>query len=191
METKDKLENFFLDTRQVMLKEEITEKSSRKIIEHLLYLDNENTNDILLHISSCGGSVHAGLAIYDTIQSLKSEVITYGVGYIYSMAVHILAAGEFGKRYISKNCNVMIHDISDHYGRLNAEAIKINTKEVLATKTRLVKIFASLTHQDIEKVEADFDRDNYMTAKETVKYGIVDKIVCGTFPNNKFYKEQK
>ncbi len=191
MDAADKIKNFFLNTRQVMLRGEITEKSSSKIIDQLLYLDNENTNDILLHITSEGGSVHAGLAIYDTIQSLKSEVITYGVGYIYSMAVHILAAGEFGKRHISKNCNVMIHDVNWCYGTLNAEAIKINTLELSDTKALLVKIFASLTHQDIKKVEADFDRDNYMTAKETLKYGIVDKIVCGTFPNNKFYKEEK
>ena len=143
----------------------------------MLFLESEDPDkDISIYINSPGGSVTAGLAIYDTMQYIKCPVSTICVGLAASMAAVLLAGGAKGKRMALPNAEVMIHQPLGG-ARGQASDIEIQAKNILKTKERMNKILASHTGQDLKKIAKDTDRDNYMTAEEALKYGLIDKII--------------
>jgi ATP-dependent Clp protease protease subunit len=166
-----------LKDRIIFLGEAIDDHVANIIIAQLLFLDAENKDqDIKFYINSPGGSVSAGLAIYDTMQYIKSDVSTICVGLAASMASILLAAGKPGKRFILPNSEVMIHQVM---GGTEGQAsdIKIHAEHILKTKEKLNKILASHTGKKIEAIETDSDRDNFMSAEQAKAYGLVDKII--------------
>ncbi len=167
-----------LKDRIIFLSEPINDHVANIIIAQLLFLDAENKDqDIKIYINSPGGSVTAGLAIYDTMQYIKSDVSTICVGLAASMASLLLAAGTKGKRYILQNGEVMIHQVM---GGTEGQAsdIKIHAEHILKTKEKLNKILAHHTGKKVTEIEKDSDRDNFMSAEEAKKYGLVDKIIA-------------
>lgn len=166
-----------LRDRIIFLGEPIDDHVANIVIAQFLFLDAENNNqDIKFYINSPGGSVSAGLAIYDTMQYIKSDISTICVGLAASMASVLLAAGAPGKRLGLPNSEVMIHQVMGG-AEGQASDIKIRAEHILRTKDKMNKILALHTGQKVAKVEQDSDRDNYMTAEEAVKYGIIDKII--------------
>ena len=156
---------------------EVTTDSANILIAQLLYLDAEdNGKDINLYINSPGGSVSAGLAIYDTMQFIKPDVSTLCTGLAASMGAFLLAAGAKGKRFVLPNSRVMIHQPSGGFSG-QASDIEIHAKEVLYLKRRLNEMMAQHTGQSIEVIDRDTDRDNFMSAEEAVKYGLIDKVL--------------
>ncbi len=147
------------------------------IVAQLLFLESENPDkDINLYINSPGGSVSAGLAIYDTMQFIKPDVSTLCTGLAASMGAFLLAAGAKGKRFVLPNSRVMIHQPSGGFSG-QASDIEIHAKEVLYLKRRLNEMMALHTGQTMEVIERDTDRDNFMGAEEAVKYGLIDKVL--------------
>jgi ATP-dependent Clp protease protease subunit len=147
------------------------------IVAQMLFLESENPDkDINLYINSPGGSVTAGMAIYDTMQFIKPDVSTICIGQAASMGSFLLAAGAKGKRYALPNSRVMIHQPSGGFSGM-ASDIAIHAKEILAIKNRLNETLARHTGQPIEKVERDVDRDNFMSAQDAKAYGIVDAVL--------------
>jgi ATP-dependent Clp protease, protease subunit len=143
----------------------------------MLFLESENPDkDISLYINSPGGSVTAGLAMYDTMQFIRPNVATLCTGFAASMGAFLLAAGEKGKRACLPNSRVMIHQVSGGF-RGQASDIAIHAKETMFLKQRLNEIMAKHTGQDIATVEKDTDRDNFLSAEEAQKYGIIDRIL--------------
>ncbi len=166
-----------LKERIIFLGTPINDAVANAVIAQLLFLDSQdNKQDIKLYINSPGGSVTAGLAIYDTMQHVTSSVSTICVGMAASMAAVLLTAGAKGKRFLLPNSEVMIHQIMGG-AQGQATDVKIHAERMLKLKTRLNKIIAKHTGQNVKKVDVDTDRDNFMTAEEAVKYGLVDKIV--------------
>lgn len=166
-----------LKERIIFLGDPIDDNLANSVIAQLLFLDSEdNKKDIKLYINTPGGLVTSGMAIYDTMQYVKSDVVTICVGMAASMGAVLLAAGTKGKRFILPNAEVMIHQIM---GGAEGQAtdIKIRAEHILRLRDRLNKILARHTNQDLSKIEKDTDRDNFMTAEEAVKYGIADKII--------------
>lgn len=166
-----------LRDRIIFLGEAIDDHVANIIIAQLLFLDAESKDkDIKFYINSPGGSVSAGLAIYDTMQYVKADVSTICVGMAASMGAFLLSAGAPGKRFALPNSEVMIHQVM---GGTEGQAsdIKIRAEHILKTKDKLNKIMAKHTGQKVAKVEEDTDRDNYMSAEEARKYGIIDKIL--------------
>lgn len=166
-----------LKDRIIFLGEPITDHTANIVIAQLLFLDAENSGqDIKFYINSPGGSVSAGLAIYDTMQYIKSPVSTICIGMAASMASVLLAAGEPGKRLALPNSEVMIHQVM---GGTEGQAsdVKIHAEHILKTKDKMNRILASHTGQKIATVEKDSDRDYYMSAEEAKNYGIIDKII--------------
>jgi len=166
-----------LKDRIIFLGDVIEEHLANIIVAQLLFLESQDkTKDIKLYINSPGGSVTAGLAIYDTMRLIKPDVQTYCVGMAASMAAVLLSAGAKGKRFCLPNSEVMIHQIM---GGAEGQAtdIKIRAEHILKLKDRLNRILAEATDQPFEKVEKDTDRDYFMSAEEAVKYGLVDKII--------------
>lgn len=166
-----------LKDRIIFLGEPIDDHTANIIIAQLLFLDAEDqSKDIKFYINSPGGSVTAGMAIYDTMQYIKSDVSTICLGMAASMASFLLAAGAPGKRLALPNSEIMIHQVM---GGTEGQAsdIKIRTEHILKTKDKMNRILAEHTGQKIATIEKDTDRDNYMTAEEAKKYGIVDKII--------------
>lgn len=165
-----------LEDRIIILAGEINDQSANIIVSELLYLDSLNHDDISIYINSPGGSVSAGLAIYDTMNFIKSDVSTICLGLAASMAAFILSSGKIGKRYALPNSEVMIHQpLGGCEGQ--ATEIKIAAEHILKTKDKLNKILAKNTNQDIKTIENDTDRDNFMDANEALKYGLIDKIL--------------
>ena len=165
-----------LQDRIVMLNGEIDDVSSNSIVAQLLYLDSVNHNDISLYINSPGGSISAGMAIYDTMNFIKSDVSTICVGMSASMAAFLLAAGKKGKRCILPNAEVMIHQpLGGAQGQ--ATEIKIAAERILKLKKKLNKILAEVTGKDITTIDNDTERDYFMDSMEALNYGIVDKIL--------------
>jgi len=146
------------------------------VIDRLMYLDALETKDIYLYINSPGGYVTSGFAIYDCIKSLKSPVSTICTGYAASMGSLLLSVGQKGKRFIQPNARVMIHQPSGG-ARGQASDIEITAKEIIKTKELSAKILAENCGQTIEKIMKDFNRDHWMSAEESVAYGIVDAII--------------
>ncbi|MFA5413609.1 MAG: ATP-dependent Clp endopeptidase proteolytic subunit ClpP [Patescibacteria group bacterium] len=166
-----------LKDRIVFLGDTVDDGVANTIIAQLLFLESQDKEkDIKLYINSPGGSVTAGLAIYDTIQYIKPDVSTICVGLAASMAATLLAAGTKGKRFLLPNSEVMIHQVM---GGAEGQAIdiKIRAEHILRIRDRLNEILAKHTGQPIAKIEKDTDRDYFMTADEALKYGIVDKII--------------
>ena len=147
------------------------------VIAQLLFLDSEDSSkDIQLYINSPGGSVTAGLAIYDTIEYLKSDVSTICIGMAASMGAFLLAGGKKGKRYSLPNAKILIHQVMGGFEGQAAD-IKIQAEEILKVKDQINKILAKNTGQPLSKIEKDTDRDFYMRAAEAKKYGIIDKVI--------------
>lgn len=166
-----------LKDRIIFLGEAIDDHVANIIIAQLLFLDAEDkTKDIKFYINSPGGSVSAGLAIYDTMQFIKADVSTICLGMAASMASVLLAAGTKGKRMALPNSEVMIHQVMGG-AEGQASDIKIQAEHILKTKEKLNKILALHTRQKVEKIEHDSDRDNWMLADEAKKYGLVDIVL--------------
>lgn len=166
-----------LKDRIIFLGEAIDDHVANIIIAQLLFLDAEDkTKDIKFYINSPGGSVSAGLAIYDTMQYIKADVATICVGMAASMASLLLSAGTKGKRMALPNSEVMIHQVMGG-AEGQASDIKIQAEHILKTKDKLNKILSLHTGQKKEKVELDSDRDNWMSAEEAKKYGLIDAVL--------------
>jgi ATP-dependent Clp protease protease subunit len=156
----------------------VTDVSASLIIAQLLFLESENADkEINLYINSPGGSVSAGLAIYDTMNHIKCDVSTICVGLAASMGAHLLAAGAKGKRFALPNAEILIHQPSGGIGRSQASDFQIHAEQIIKTKDKLNRLMAQNTGQTAEKIAADSDRDNFFTAEEALEYGIIDKII--------------
>jgi ATP-dependent Clp protease protease subunit len=166
-----------LKERVIFIVGPIHDAMANLVVAQLLFLESENPDkDINLYINSPGGSVSAGLAIYDTMQFIKSDVSTTCTGIAASMGAFLLAAGAKGKRFVLPNSRVMIHQPSGGFSG-QASDIEIHAKEVLFLKKRLNEMMALHTGQTIDVIERDTDRDNFMGAEDAVKYGLVDKVL--------------
>ena len=165
-----------LRDRVVFLVGPVTDQSAKLVVAQLLFLESENPDkDISLYIDSPGGSVYAGLSIYDTMQFIKSDVSTICLGMAASMGAFLLAAGAKGKRFALPNSRIMIHQPS---GGTNGTAadIEIQAKEILELRSRLNTILSEHTGQSIEKIAVDTERDNFMSSAQAVEYGIIDGV---------------
>lgn len=166
-----------LKERIIFLGEEVTDVSASLIVAQLLFLESEDPNkDIQLYINSPGGSVTAGMAIYDTMNYVKCDVSTICMGMAASMGAFLLAGGAKGKRFALPNAEIMIHQPSGG-ARGQATDIQIVADQILRTKQKLNEILAANTGQPLERIAADTDRDNYMTAEEAKEYGLIDELV--------------
>ncbi len=166
-----------LSERIIFLGSAINDQVANLVVAQLLHLESEDPDkDINLYINSPGGSVYAGLAIYDTMQFIKPDVSTICVGIAMSMGALLLAGGAKGKRFALPNSKVLIHQVSGGFEG-PATDIEIHAREALNLRKRLDEILAKHTGQELEKVEKDTDRDYFMTAEESLAYGIVDKII--------------
>lgn len=166
-----------LKDRIIFLGTEVHDDVSNVIVAQLLFLESEDPEkDIHLYINSPGGSVTAGLAIYDTMQYIKSPVSTICLGMAASMAAVLLAGGTKGKRIALPNAEVMIHQPMGG-ARGQASDIEIHARNILRTRDQLNQLLASHTGQDIKQIAIDTDRDNFMTANEALTYGLIDKVI--------------
>ena len=166
-----------LKERVVFLVGPVNDVTANLIVAQLLFLESENPDkDISFYINSPGGSVSAGMAIYDTMQFIKSNVSTLCIGQAASMGAFLLAAGEKGKRFILPTARVMIHQpLGGFQGQ--ASDIEIHAREILYLRSRLNDMLAHHTGQPLERIEKDTDRDNFMSAAAAVEYGLVDKVL--------------
>lgn len=166
-----------LKDRIIFLGEEVNDVSASVIVAQLLFLEAEDLEkDIHLYINSPGGSVTAGMAIYDTMQFIKCDVSTTCIGMAASMGAFLLAGGAKGKRYALPNAEIMIHQPSGG-AQGQATDIKIVADHILKTRTKLNKILAENTGQDLSVIEVDTERDNYMSAEEAKAYGLIDEVI--------------
>ncbi|MGD0576713.1 MAG: ATP-dependent Clp protease proteolytic subunit [Candidatus Staskawiczbacteria bacterium] len=166
-----------LEERIIFLAGPVSDMNANLVIAQMLYLASKDSKrDIKLYINSPGGSVTAGLAIYDTMQYLKCPVSTICIGLTASMAAVILAAGTKGKRFSLPNAEILLHQVA---GGMQGQAadIEITAKQILHMKQKLNKIISSHTGQALAKVEKDTDRDFYLTAEEAKKYGLIDEVI--------------
>ncbi len=166
-----------LNDRIVMLTEEVNDTSASLVVAQLLYLEGQDpTKDISLYINSPGGSVTAGMSIYDTMQYIKCDVSTICMGMAASMGAFLLAAGAKGKRLALPNSDIMIHQPSGG-AQGQATDILIHANHIARTKKKLNEILAERTGQPLEVIERDTERDNFMSAQEAADYGLVDKVI--------------
>ena len=165
-----------LKDRIIIINGEINNELANSVVAQLLFLDSLNNEDISIYINSPGGSVTDGMAIYDTMNFINSDVSTIGMGLCASMGAFLLSSGTKGKRYALPNCEVMIHQ---PLGGVQGQAteIKIAAEHILKTKDKLNKILASNTNKNLDIIEKDTDRDNFMNSNEALDYGIIDKII--------------
>ena len=166
-----------LKVRIIFIGEQIDEHIASLVVAQLLFLEAEDPEmDICIYINSPGGSVTAGMAIYDTMQYIKPDISTICVGMAASMGAFLLSSGTKGKRYALPNAEIMIHQ---PLGGVNgqAEDIKIHAEWILKTREKLNRILAQNTGQPLEKIERDTDRDNFMGADEACQYGLIDKVI--------------
>lgn len=165
-----------LKDRIILLSGEIDDECANSVIAQLLYLDSLNNEEISLYINSPGGSVTSGMAIYDTMNFVKSDVSTICLGMAASMGAFLLSSGKKGKRYALPNSEIMIHQpLGGAKGQ--ATEIKIAAEQILKTKEKLNKILSENTGQDLKKVEQDTERDHFLDADEALDYGLIDKII--------------
>lgn len=165
-----------LNDRIIVLSDEVNDATASLVVAQLLYLEGQdNEKDISLYINSPGGSVTAGLAIYDTMQYIKCDVSTICMGMAASMGAFLLSSGAKGKRYALPNSEIMIHQPSGG-AQGQATEIDIVARHILRTREKLNKILAENTGKPIEEVARDTERDNFMSAEEALEYGLVDKI---------------
>ena len=165
-----------LKERIIFICGEINDSVANSVIAELLYLDSLNHDDISIYINSPGGVISSGMAIYDTMNFVKSDVCTICLGIAASMAAFLLSSGTCGKRFILPNADVMIHQpLGGAEGQ--ATDIKIAADRIVSLRERLNKILAKNTGKSLKHIERDTERDNYLNAEEALKYGIVDKII--------------
>ncbi len=166
-----------LKDRIIFIGEEITEHTASLVVAQLLFLEAEDADkDISIYINSPGGSVTAGMAIYDTMQYIKPEVSTICVGMAASMGAFLLSAGAKGKRYALPNAEIMIHQpLGGAQGQ--ASDVKIHAEHIIKTKEKLNGILSANTGKPLDIIEKDTDRDNFMSADEACEYGIIDKVI--------------
>ena len=165
-----------LKDRIILISDEINDNNANVVIAELLYLDSLNHNDISIYINSPGGSVTAGMGIYDTMNFIKSDVSTICVGMAASMAAFLLSCGTKGKRYALPNSEIMIHQpLGGAQGQ--ATEIKIAAERILKLRDKLNKYLSENTGKDLKTIEKDTDRDNFMSAEEALEYGIIDKVL--------------
>ena len=169
-----------LKDRIIMLSGPIDDNTANSVIAQLLFLDAQDSEkDIYIYINSPGGSVSAGLAIYDTMNFIKADVQTIAMGMAASMGSFLLTAGEKGKRFALPNAEIMIHQpLGGAQGQ--ATEIEIAARHILQTRERLNKILAERTGQPMEVIERDTDRDNYMTAQQAKDYGLIDEVMVNS-----------
>ena len=166
-----------LKERVIFVVGEVEDHMANLVVAQLLFLESDNPDkDIALYINSPGGSVSAGLAIYDTMQFIRPDVSTICVGLAASMGAVLLAGGKSGKRHSLPNSKIMIHQPSGGF-RGQASDIDIQAREVMDTKERLNRILAHHTGQTVERIKADSDRDNFMSAEAAVAYGMIDRVL--------------
>jgi ATP-dependent Clp protease protease subunit len=172
----DHIYNRLLDERIIFLGSQVEEKNANEICAQLLLLAADPDKDIYLYINSPGGSVHAGMAIYDTMQYIKNDIVTIAMGFAASMGQFLLSAGAPGKRFALPNAQILMHQ---PLGGLGGQAtdIKILADELVKTKHRMAELQAFHTNQPIEKIIEDGDRDKWFSAEEAVEYGLVDAIM--------------
>ena len=165
--------------RIIFLAEEVDDGISNAIVAYMLYLDSEDPGKpIYLYINSPGGSVTAGMAIFDTMQHIKSDVVTICVGLAASMGAFLLSAGTKGKRLSLPHSRIMIHQpLGGVQGRRQATDIEIEAREILRIRQQLNEIMAEKTGQPLEKIDKDTDRDFFMSAEEAKEYGIIDQVI--------------
>ena len=169
--------SMLLEDRIVMLSEEVNDTSASLVVSQLLYLESQDPEkDICLYINSPGGSVTAGMAIYDTMQFIKCDVSTVCIGMAASMGAFLLAGGTKGKRMALPNAEIMIHQPAGG-AQGQATEIEITAKHILATKEKMARIMAQNTGQDFEVIMADTERDNWKSAEEALAYGLIDRII--------------
>ncbi len=162
----------------------VTDQSANLVVAQLLFLESENPDkDISLYINSPGGSVYAGMAIYDTMQFVKPDVSTLCTGIAASMGAFLLAAGTKGKRYTLPNSRIMIHQPSGG-AQGQASDIQIQAREILRLRERLNEILANNTGQPVERIAIDTERDNFMSAEDALSYGLVDKVLTSRNEQN-------
>jgi ATP-dependent Clp protease protease subunit len=166
-----------LKDRIIFLGEEVSDVAANIIVAQLLFLEAEDPEkDIHLYINSPGGSVTAGLAIYDTMQYIKCDVATYCMGMAASMGSFLLSGGKKGKRFAMPNSEIMIHQPSGG-ARGQATEIQIAAEHILRTRARLNQILSENTGQPLEVIQVDTERDNFMTAEEAKEYGLIDEVI--------------
>ncbi len=165
-----------LEDRIIFLSGEIDDATANTVVAQLIYLEGKDpSKDISLYINSPGGSVSAGLAIYDTMNYIRCDVSTICIGMAASMAAFLLSSGARGKRYALKNSEVMIHQpLGGAQGQ--ASDIRIQAEHILRIKAKMNRILAANTGRTVEEIERDTDRDNYLTADEALKYGLIDRV---------------
>ena len=166
-----------LNDRIVMLTEEVNDTSASLVVAQLLYLEGQDpAKDISLYINSPGGSVTAGMAIYDTMQYIKCDVSTICMGMAASMGAFLLAAGAKGKRFALQNSDIMIHQPSGG-AQGQATDVRIHADHIIATKKKLNQILSERTGQPLEVIERDTERDNFMSSEQALQYGLIDKVI--------------
>ena len=166
-----------LNDRIVMLTEEVNDTSASLVVAQLLYLEGQDpSKDISLYINSPGGSVTAGMAIYDTMQYIKCDVSTIFMGMAASMGAFLLAAGAKGKRFALPNSDIMIHQPSGG-AQGQATDVMIHADHIISTKKKLNQILSERTGQPLEVIAKDTERDNFMTAQQAQEYGLIDKVI--------------
>jgi ATP-dependent Clp protease protease subunit len=165
-----------LKERIIFIEGEINDEKANLVVSELLYLDSISNDDINIYINSPGGSITAGMAIYDTMNYIKSNCVTIGIGLCASMAAFLLSSGTRGKRCSLNNTEIMIHE---PLGGVNGQAteIKIVAERILKIKKKLNVILSRNTKKSLSKIEKDVERDYYMDSDEALKYGIIDKII--------------
>jgi ATP-dependent Clp protease, protease subunit len=169
--------------RIIFLTEEVDDGIANAIVAYMLYLDSEDsTKPIYLYINSPGGSVTAGMAIYDTMQYIKSEVVTICVGLAASMGAFLLNAGAKGKRLALPHSRIMIHQPSGGVGRSQATDIEIEAARIVQVRRDLNQLMAQHSGQSVEKIERDSDRDYFMSAAEAKAYGLIDRVIEERLP---------
>jgi ATP-dependent Clp protease protease subunit len=166
-----------LKERVIFLVGPVNDHSANLVVAQLLFLESENPDkDVALYINSPGGSVYAGMAIYDTMRFIKPEVSTLCTGLAASMGAFLLAAGQQGKRFSLPNSRIMIHQPSGG-AQGQASDIQIQAREILDLRARLNQMLAEHTGQSVERIEIDTERDNFMSAPDAVAYGLIDKVL--------------
>lgn len=167
-----------LNDRIVMLNEEVNSVTAGLVVAQLLFLEGQDPEkDISLYINSPGGSITDGMSIFDTMNYIKCDVSTICMGMAASMGSFLLAAGAKGKRYALPNSEIMIHQPLGGTGRAQASDIEIHAKHIVKIKEKMNRMYSEMTGQPIEVIEKDTDRDNFMTAEEALKYGLIDKVI--------------
>jgi ATP-dependent Clp protease, protease subunit len=166
-----------LKERVIFLVGEVNDQTANLVVAQLLFLESENPDkDISFYINSPGGSVSAGLAIYDTMQFIKPDVSTLCIGFAASMGAFLLAAGQKGKRFSLPNSKIMIHQVLGG-ARGQATDIEIHARDILKTREQMNRILADRTGQSLEKIARDTERDYFLTADESREYGLIDQVI--------------